>query len=468
MVLLKLSDFFLFFIAIYLSNTLHANELIPLESITDIAINIETIIYFGIFLYLGDWLRDFYGFYASRRLDSFFREILDVLKMSSSLVICVAPGYFIFDTPYGSPLFLAYFWLILNCLTILFRFALRILLNYMRLRGRNLRKVLVVGTNKIAYDWADKIKKQKELGMQVLGFVDDRLVIHPQQVNYLGTISQLPLILRENVIDEVVIALPIRSKFDAIQRAILYAEEQGVLVRYAYPLFDSHKHSLSGQSHFSLHDSRVGNLLYDSPMQSWQYVIKRLLDIVLATAIFLLISPLLITVAVLIKATSKGPIFFLQQRVGLNKRIFTCYKFRTMFIGAENLQAELETQNEMDGAAFKMKNDPRVTRIGNFLRKSSIDELPQLINVIKGDISLVGPRPLPLRDYKLFSQYCYCRRQSVLPGITCTWQVSGRNKINFEEWMKLDLEYIDNWSLFNDLKILLLTLPAVIKRTGAY
>ena len=169
----------------------------------------------------------------------------------------------------------------------------------------------------------------------------------------------------------------------------------------------------------------------------------------------------------LIKLTSPGPVLFVQERVGLGKRSFRLYKFRTMMQGAEKKLAELEHLNEMSGPVFKIKNDPRITKIGHFLRKTSIDELPQLINVLKGDMSLVGPRPLPVRDYNGFEQDWQRRRFSVRPGITCLWQVNGRSNVSFDKWMKLDMEYIDNWSLLLDFKILILTIPAVFRGSGA-
>jgi lipopolysaccharide/colanic/teichoic acid biosynthesis glycosyltransferase len=181
----------------------------------------------------------------------------------------------------------------------------------------------------------------------------------------------------------------------------------------------------------------------------------------------LLLSPIFVLTAVLIKITSPGPVFFVQERVGLNKRRIGVYKFRTMVPGAEKKQAELESLNEAGGPVFKIKNDPRITPFGKILRKTSIDELPQLFNVLKGDMSLVGPRPLPVRDYEGFDKDWHRRRFSVRPGITCLWQINGRSDTSFEKWMELDMEYIDNWSLWLDLKILAGTIPAVLKGSGA-
>jgi lipopolysaccharide/colanic/teichoic acid biosynthesis glycosyltransferase len=172
-------------------------------------------------------------------------------------------------------------------------------------------------------------------------------------------------------------------------------------------------------------------------------------------------------VALLIKSTSPGPLFFSQVRVGLNKRQFKMYKFRTMVANAEQMQDQLLSMNEMSGPVFKIRHDPRITPCGRILRKISIDELPQLFNVLLGDMSLVGPRAMSLRDYQLFDQDWQRRRFSVKPGITCLWQIKGRNSIPFEKWMELDVEYIDKWSLWLDFKILVQTLPAVVRGTGA-
>jgi lipopolysaccharide/colanic/teichoic acid biosynthesis glycosyltransferase len=195
--------------------------------------------------------------------------------------------------------------------------------------------------------------------------------------------------------------------------------------------------------------------------------VKRVFDLVVGAALLLLLTPLFITVAILIKLTSPGPIFFVQDRVGRQKRPFRFIKFRTMVQDAERRQAELEKLNEVSGPVFKIRNDPRVTRLGAFLRKTSIDELPQLINVVLGHMSLVGPRPLPIRDYQAFDADWHRRRFSVRPGMTCLWQIAGRNSIPFDRWMELDMQYIDRWSLWLDFKILAGTVPAVVSGKGA-
>ncbi len=206
---------------------------------------------------------------------------------------------------------------------------------------------------------------------------------------------------------------------------------------------------------------------YMGGMYGWSVVVKRILDFSLSYVLLVLLSPLFLVTGLLIKVTSPGPIFFAQERVGLNKRKFRLYKFRTMIADAEQKLSEVEHLNEVSGPVFKIVNDPRITPIGKFLRRTSIDELPQLFNVLKGDMSLVGPRPLPVRDYEGFSQDWQRRRFSVRPGITCLLQFIGRSDLQFNKWMEMDMQYIDQWSLWLDLKILAQTVPVVLTGSGA-
>jgi exopolysaccharide biosynthesis polyprenyl glycosylphosphotransferase len=205
-----------------------------------------------------------------------------------------------------------------------------------------------------------------------------------------------------------------------------------------------------------------------APEASWQLLVKQLMDIFGAAVLLVVLSPLFLLIAATIKLTSPGPVLFRQQRSGLSGTPFTIYKFRTMVTNAEQFQHELAAMNEMSGPVFKVTNDPRITPVGKFLRKYSLDELPQLFNVLRTEMSLVGPRPLPVDEVKRFENLAHRRRLSMKPGLTCLWQTSGRNQISdFKEWVRLDLEYIDNWSLWLDSKILLRTIPTVLRGTGA-
>lgn len=464
MFFLKASDV-VFFTTATIMAFLHSGRLTLQTDFVSIKLSIGDFLLFCCLLAIWSKLCSFYYLYHSRRLQGFSREARDIAKVVLTAVPIIALAGFIFNRPYlglGNVLIFACY---AGGTTIVFRFLLRISLRKVRIRGRNLRSAVVVGTNKTAYTWAENIETSPELGIRIFGFVDDEIIEQNTNWPYLGKINDLSTILRENVVDEVVIALPIRSNYALIQHVILLAEEQGIPVRYAFPLFDT-KNEKTKINNFENQDEDEF-MIEQCPYQTWQYVTKRTFDVVLASLLLLLLSPLFLMVGLLIKLTSEGPVLFVQTRLGFNKRLFGCYKFRTMVCNAEQLQLKLEKNNEMDGAAFKMKEDPRITSIGKLLRKTSIDELPQLLNVIKGDISLVGPRPLPVRDYKRFDKNWQCRRLSVLPGITCTWQISGRNNISFEKWMELDMNYIDNWNLLLDLKILLKTIPAVLKGHGA-
>jgi exopolysaccharide biosynthesis polyprenyl glycosylphosphotransferase len=275
--------------------------------------------------------------------------------------------------------------------------------------------------------------------------------------------NDFPTFLRERVIHEVVVCLPVNSFYQQASRIIALCEEQGIIVRFLSSIFNL-KLGRSKTEQFE-DDSVVA--VYTGAMQGWQLLAKRMLDLSLSLILLIILAPLFLLTILLIKLTSSGPIFFIQKRVGLSKRRFCLYKFRTMIPDAEQQLAQVENLNEASGPVLKIKNDPRITPIGKLLRRTSIDELPQFINVLKGDMSLVGPRPLPLRDYNRFDQDWQRRRFSVRPGITCLWQVDGRSKIAFEKWMELDMQYIDQWSLWLDFKILAKTIPAVLKGSGA-
>ena len=255
-----------------------------------------------------------------------------------------------------------------------------------------------------------------------------------------------------------------RSKFDQVEQAIQVCELEGV---EAWLVADFFKTQISHASFDDFYGWPV-MVFRSAPEASWQSVLKMVLDYIGAAVLLVLLAVPLLLVAFLVKLSSPGPIFFRQQRSGLNGQPFIIYKFRTMISNAEQFKAELEAMNEMTGPVFKLSRDPRITPLGCFLRKFSIDEMPQLLNVLRGEMSLVGPRPLPVDEVKRFHDLAHRRRLSVKPGLTCLWQISGRNNISdFRDWVRLDLEYIDNWSLWLDMKILCRTVPIVLAGTGA-
>jgi len=252
--------------------------------------------------------------------------------------------------------------------------------------------------------------------------------------------------------------------FEQLENVIKACELEGVEVWLVADFFTT-------QISRTTFDELLGHplLIFSTvPESSWQSIVKQFLDFFGALILLVLASPVFLIIAIAIKCTSPGPVFFKQQRSGINGTPFTLYKFRTMVTNAEQFKHELEAMNEMRGPVFKVTNDPRITRIGKFLRRFSLDELPQLWNILRSEMSLVGPRPLPVDEVKRFNDLAHRRRLSVKPGLTCLWQISGRNQISdFKDWVRLDLEYIDNWSLWLDLKILFKTIPAVFVGTGA-
>ena len=276
-------------------------------------------------------------------------------------------------------------------------------------------------------------------------------------------VERLVELLHEHSVNGVIISAK-RSFFDQVESAVRACELEGIEV---WLLADFFKTQISRTSFDDFYGHSI-MVFRAVPEASWESVAKQLLDFFGSAALLILFAIPLALVALAVKLTSPGPIFFRQQRSGLNGRPFTLYKFRTMVSNAEQLKHELAAMNEMSGPVFKVANDPRTTRFGKVLRKFSIDEFPQLFNVLRGEMSLVGPRPLPVDEVRRFNDLAHRRRLSVKPGLTCLWQVSGRNKVkDFRDWVRLDLEYIDNWSLWLDLKIICRTLPVVLTGAGA-
>ena len=407
------------------------------------------------------------GLYVSKRVISRLSEAYEVSKTTLLACLFLFLAANVLHIQVVTARFVLSFWAICTAAMVLGRLAARSLLLAIRRRGGNGRFLLIVGTNTRATEFAERIRKRPELGYNIVGFVDEDWPgiqkFEASGYSRCCTFSNLPEFLRRHVVDEAAIYLPLRSYYEYAAQFVSLCEEHGIVIRIGPQVFQLR----STDSPVLDLDENSRVVAVVSSAKVWPALIKRFIDCFASALLLLFLAPLFFVVGILVKFTSDGPIFFQQTRVGLNKRMFRIYKFRTMIADAEKIQDELLSSNEMTGPVFKIKQDPRVTPLGRMLRKTSMDELPQLFNVLKGEMSLVGPRALSLRDYQRFDNDWHRRRFSVKPGITCLWQVHGRNSIPFEQWMELDLQYIDKWSLWLDFKILAQTVPAVLRGTGA-
>ena len=431
-------------------------------------IKISNFILFGFLMLTANLILTTFNLYRSRRLSGWSRESIDIIGAISFCTLAIIVSSVLFELEIVTKYFLIVFWGMCITALITSRIFLRYMMREIRLVGRNLRYALIIGTNSRALEAAKKIVSDRKLGYELIGFVDNKwsgnsaFDYNGQKI--VSDLDNFPTYLRNHIIDEVFICTPLKSQYESTANLLSACEEQGITVHMDKNIFTPtittlHHNYQEEDRWLSISHKYTGSHSQD---------LKRALDIAISLFVLTLLTPVFLIVAGLIKLDSKGPVFFIQQRVGLNKRRFNMYKFRTMGQDAEKKQHELESQNEVSGPVFKIANDPRITRIGKLLRSTSIDELPQLINVLTGDMALVGPRPLPVRDYEGFEQDWHRRRFSVKPGITCLWQVEGRSDTSFDEWMKMDLRYIDQWSIWLDIKILLKTIPAVIRGSGAY
>jgi exopolysaccharide biosynthesis polyprenyl glycosylphosphotransferase len=414
--------------------------------------------------YAGVWvgLLALQGLYQSRAHWSIATEAQSVVYAAILLGLTTLATLFLLDASNVSRLVLLLVIPTQAAVTILARSMLRSVLRALRRRGRNLRHVLVVGTGPAAVDFATRLEDRWDLGFVVTALVgDDPPADGNSRWPVRGPIERLPAILHDQVVDEVAICLEAtdRARIDAIARLCV---DQGKTVRIPLEipvtaLSSGHVEDLDGTPVVSI---------VSGPDRELALAAKRLVDLGGTIIGGLLISPILIVAAIAIKLDDGGPILFRQPRAGLNGRPFQIAKFRTMVIDADAQRDSLRAYNEIEGnASFKMTNDPRVTRVGRWLRKTSIDELPQLWNVLLGEMSLVGPRPHPFDDVAGYDDW-HRRRLSMRPGITGLWQIGGRRETSFDRWVEKDLEYIDRWSIWLDFRVIAATIPALIRAEG--
>ncbi|MDH3522129.1 MAG: sugar transferase [Acidobacteriota bacterium] len=413
------------------------------------------------------------GAYRSHRTISLLDEAWSILRVSALgailLVLCIY--LFRLDAALLGDDQISRIWIVLvafgaTAFVLAGRTAVRLLSRYVRARGYNYRTLLVVGTGPAAQSLVESIERHGYWGYRVLGFVraEDDAEAPPGELAHpvLGTLADIPAIIEREVVDEVVFAVR-RAELDRLEDLFLQLEEQGVLVRLALDVFPHTR------ARVEVGDLEGVPLLTFSraPSSPALLAVKRMVDLALSLVLCAAALPVMAAIALAIRLTSGGEVLFRQTRCGLNGRRFTLYKFRTMVEDAESRRPDLGHLNEMDGPVFKVRSDPRVTRLGRLLRRYSLDELPQLWNVLAGSMSLVGPRPAIPEEVAQYQRW-QRRRLSMRPGLTCLWQISGRSDVDFERWMQLDLEYIDSWSPLLDLKILARTVPVVLSGRGAF
>jgi exopolysaccharide biosynthesis polyprenyl glycosylphosphotransferase len=410
------------------------------------------------------------GIYREIHEEELRRAFADPLKVgliSTTLLFAIT---FAFKLDYISRLLLGFYALIDLGAMVLFRLLAHLFADPMRRAFAGFRHFLLVGNTPDALEIARTLEANESRGIRLFGFaVVDSGTKPETQVDQSGlhraypvyALNQLPELLRGQVIDEVIFAVS-KEHLDRLEETFLLCEEEGVKTRVLLSFFP---HVISK---VYLERLREMPLLTFSttPENEYLLLMKRVVDFLMALALLVILSPLLLVLALLIKLTSQGAVFYRQTRCGLGGRKFTLVKFRSMHAGADLQREELAALNEMDGPVFKIKDDPRCTPIGRFMRKFSLDELPQLINILKGDMSFVGPRPPLPEEVEKYERW-QRRRLRMQPGLTCLWALEGRSKLSFQRWMQLDLEYIDNWSMTLDWKILLKTIPVVLLGRGA-
>ncbi len=403
------------------------------------------------------------GAYDFVRFRSILRSGLAITRaMALSAVAILAFAYLLRDQTFSRAIVALY--LALSTVGFfLVRLAARDVLLLLRRRGVGLQNALLVGTGPASVEIGEQLERRPYLGYRIVGRIDVPDERHRDpRIATLGTIDDLPAIVDRDVVDAVIFATSLEetSRYESL---IWKLEEVGKTV-----------HMRGDAIGVLLSRTFIGEFqgvpiltIRSTPADPLAIYVKRMIDVLGAGFGMLVLGPLFLATALAVRVTSPGPIFYMQERVGLNGRRFHMIKFRSMYMDADKRLAELKAQNEMTGPVFKIKNDPRITPVGRYIRKFSIDELPQLWNVFVGEMSLVGPRPPIPHEVEGYARW-QRRRLSMKPGLTCLWQVSGRNNVDFDTWMKLDMEYIDNWSLMLDVKILLKTIPVVITARGAH
>lgn len=404
------------------------------------------------------------GLYRSPRRPSWATQLVIIIRGTVIAVAIMIIIVFAFRPYFFSRLIFAQALVFMVLFLSLARLAEEGVRGMLRKRGIGVVRLLIVGAGKVGRAIMQNLVAQPELGYQVVGFVDDDPEKHQDigRFKALGSTGDVPRLVEDLAVDEVIITLPWISH-NKIMSIMSHCQRRGVEFKFVPDLF-----------HISLSQVDVEELngipligMRQPSLQIASKLVKRVVDVLAAAIALVLFAPLMLLIAIAIKLDSPGPIIFAQTRVGQGGRPFTLYKFRSMRQGAEEEREQLRQQTESTEITFKLKNDPRCTRVGRIIRRTSLDELPQLFNVLRGEMSLVGPRPPIPSEVEQYEDW-HRKRLEVKPGITGLWQVMGRSELSFEEMVMLDIYYIENWSLLLDFKILLRTIPTVLLARGAY
>jgi exopolysaccharide biosynthesis polyprenyl glycosylphosphotransferase len=406
---------------------------------------------------LALWMQ---GLYRTRVRLTARSELFDIIRATLLFAAATLSLLFVLKLPDVSRAVLLIVFPSLAAGALVTRFALRWFLQRIRERGMNTRYLLILGTNGRAQAFADLVEAHDTLGVRVVGHLDAGHETHTVTRPILGSLDEIEDVFHSTVVDEVAICLPV-SQWSRIDDIARLCEEEGKIVRIPMYVLE---HTLS-TGRVEEFDGVPVYSLVTGPDRMVGLIAKRALDLVGGFFASIVAVPLALAIVVAIRRDTPGPAIFRQTRVGLHGRLFEVYKFRTMIDGAESQLEDLLEHNEIRGHAFKVTNDPRVTKVGRWLRRTSLDELPQLLNVLRGEMSLVGPRP-PLPSEVAGYDIWHRRRLSMKPGMTGLWQIRARREADFDRWVETDLEYIDTWSFWLDLKIMLRTIPAVLGREG--
>jgi exopolysaccharide biosynthesis polyprenyl glycosylphosphotransferase len=405
------------------------------------------------------------GGYDLRRTRPLFDELYGVLNATTTAIMLMIVFVFFYRSLFYSRIIFVYAGILILVLLSSLRLVRRLILGRLRQAGQGVDRLLIIGAGEVGRAVMRNIIAQPELGYQVIGFLDDdpaKSSTDIGPIKALGAVENLPQVIETLAIAQVIITLPWQYHRKTV-RLVLEAEEAGVRARVVPDLFQL---SLGGVDVETINGIPLISIK-QTALTGWNLVLKRILDLSFAIPFTLVMAPIWLIIAVAIKLDSPGPVFFKQERAGKGGKAFRVYKFRSMVVGAEAEQAKLAAQNEATGPLFKIRDDPRRTRVGRFIRQTSLDELPQFINVIRGEMSVVGPRPALFSEVAQYQEW-QRKRLDIQPGVTGLWQVSGRSDLTFDEMVMLDIYYGENWSLGADIRIMLRTVPQFLFGDGAY